>query len=75
MKSLEYYLSIKNKPSGVAKIYQDHLIETIAGLKYARTLRIPTDEVMASIRMSCLDIKNAEGSRNACNSLLSNLSR
>lgn len=62
MKSLEYYLSLKNKITGIGKIYQDHFIETIAGLKYVRTLREPTDETMASIRMSCLDIKNSEGS-------------
>ena len=62
MKSLEYYLSLKSKFTGIGKIYQEHFIETIAGLKYVRTLREPTDETMASIRMSCLDITNAEGS-------------
>ena len=61
MKSMEYYLSLNTKVNGSGKIYQDHFLETIAGLKYARTLRVPTDETMLSIRMGCLDIKNSDG--------------
>ena len=60
MKSLEYYLSVKKSSSNIAKLYQEHFIETIAALKYVRKLRIPSDDAMASIRMNCAKINQVK---------------
>jgi hypothetical protein len=55
MKSLEYYLKLsKNKKSvsssnPFCKIYKEHFIQTVAAFKFVNRLRIPTDEVMATI--------------------------
>lgn len=52
MKSLKYYLSLKNKPE-IGKKYCEHFLQSIAAIKYTRTLRPVSDEAIYKSQVSC----------------------
>lgn len=64
MKSLKYYLSLKNKPE-IGKKYCEHFLQSIAAIKYTRTLRPVSDEAIYKSQVSCplIDEEHRKSSR------------
>jgi len=52
MKSLKYYLGIKNKPP-IAKLYCEHFLQSIAAIKYTQKLRRVSDEAIYKSQVQC----------------------
>ena len=52
MKSLKYYLSLKNKPQ-IGKVYCEHFLQSIAAIKYTQTLRQVSDEAIYKSQVNC----------------------
>lgn len=53
MKSLQYYVGLKNSPNELAKLYREHLIHSIAAFKYISKLRMPSDEMLNTMKVNC----------------------
>lgn len=53
MKSLEYYVNLKNSPNNMAKLFREHFVQTIAAFKYISKLRIPSDEMLNTMKVNC----------------------
>ena len=52
MKSLKYYLSLKNK-SAIGKAYCEHFVQSIAAIKYTQKLRPISDEAIYKSQVNC----------------------
>ncbi len=52
MKSLKYYLSLKNKPP-IGKVYCEHFLQSIAAIKYTQKLRPVSDEAIYKSQVNC----------------------
>lgn len=64
MKSLKYYLGLKNKPP-IGKAYCEHFLQSIAAIKYTQKLRPVSDEAIYKSQVNCpiIDEKH-RGSKN-----------
>ena len=58
MKNLQYYLSLP-KLTGFAKEYREHFMQTFSALKFIKTIRAPSDEMMMKIRVQCPKLNNS----------------
>jgi len=73
MKSLEYYLKLskkfKNSKENLEKhpfcqIYKEHFIQSVAAFKFINRLRIPTDEMMETIKVKLAELNCTKTSKN-----------
>lgn len=53
MKSLQYYVGLKNSPNKMAKLFREHFIQTIAAFKFIGKLRMPSDEMLNTMKVNC----------------------
>jgi hypothetical protein len=60
MGNLKFYLGLGKCQNKFAKLYVDHFVQSLAGLKYIQTLRKPTDQTMNSLKLHCAKLTNQQ---------------
>lgn len=57
MKTLKYYLDLKQKPP-IGKLYCEHFLQSIAAIKYTQTLRPVSDEAIYKSQVNCAQLND-----------------
>ena len=52
MKSLQYYLGL-TQMNEFAKIYREHFAQSVSAFRFIGSIRMPSDEMMATCKVQC----------------------